>query len=834
MMNNIERLTKDIIPLNYKLYIETDLENYKFRGTVIIQLRVKKATNQIILNSRKLIIHVITFNDVVVPYTYSDEFVVIETKVEIGFHIVKILYTGNINETMEGFYRSKYQIDGETNYMVLTQFETIDARQVFPCFDEPNFKATFDITIGGPINKTILCNTPIKYIYKTKMKYITFETTPVMSTYLVAFVIGDLEYVEKKIRDLTVRIYATPGNKEKLSFALEVTIKALEWYIDWFKIDYPLRKLDLVGVPNFCESAMENWGLITFRESSLFCDNNTHLTEKQEIVNTICHELAHQWFGNLVTMEWWTYLWLNESMATYFGWLVTDILFPEWKIWNKFMENEYMTALELDSLETSHPVEIHIQKAKDVQQIFDAISYSKGACLIRFLVNYIGMDEFRSGIQIYLKKHQYKNTISDDLWDAFGPNIKNLMQCWIKQTGYPIVCVYWNGRNITISQSRFYEHGPNLLCEKKTSDSCWIIPIELRYNDSNIYLLLDKNIKTFFLNNDINFDGNIMIDPKKIGFYRVKYVTYSNINNLTIDEKIHILDDNFKLSLSGYLDFTECFKVINEIELSTEKNYKIWNSLIIFLNTIYVHLRNNRQIKKLYKTQIMIPLLKPLEMLFDKLGWDNIDCEPICDYELRELVIEQLIFIKNYKIINDALHKFRNDNWLHKKSTILSAVGKYGTVDDYNKLITIYETNNDPQNIEAILSGLGSIKNPNLFQHSIDLISSNKIKSQDIIYYIKCLSSNKYTCDFIWNYITIQWNKLITIYPIGSSSIVYLVKAMGSGFMTEKQLSQYINFFKDKNIEGIDMAVNQTTEKIINRILTRNRILNDPFFKLKI
>lgn len=823
------RLPKNVIPINYKLYMEPNLTEFTFNGFVQIYINIKEATDRIILNSKKLFINTVIFDNMNVLFEEDNdkEIIIIKIDKNYGLHNISIYFSGILNDQMEGFYRSKYKVNNEIKYMATTQFEPTNARHAFPCFDEPNFKATFDITINGPSDKTILSNTSVKRIEETKYgrKNVIFNTTPIMSTYLVAFIIADLEYLEKNtFNNIAVRVYATPNNKSKLDFALDIAVNALELFIRWFEINYPLPKCDLVAIPDFSAGAMENWGLITFRENQMLCDEQTNLNEKQDIVNTICHEIAHQWFGNLVTMEWWTFLWLNESMATYFAWMMTDILFPEWHIWNQFIGEEYNLALELDSLETSHPIEVPIEKASDIPQIFDAISYSKGSCLIRFLVNYIGIDDFRRGMQKYLNDNKYGNTVSDDLWNVFGNNVRKLMESWTKQTGYPLISVN-NESHLILSQTRFYKYGP--IKESDQDRSIWIIPVEIRLEDSNILLLLDKETKIY----NLGKNEDILLNPKRIGFYRTKYVTLPKMVNLLFEEKINLIDDGFNLSLSGYQDFSKPFEIINRLNLYTETNYYVWNSIITNLNLIYRYLRYHENVRKQYRNQTMLPIIKPLESIIKKLSWNDKKGESINDYKLRELAIEELAFIKNKMIINEALNRFRNNNWLSRKSVILPIVGKHGIIDDYKKLLYIYETNTNPQIIDSLLLAFGSVQNPELIKLSLDLVLSDKIREQDLWHYIRYLSYNEKTSDLIWDLVTSNWDKFIKKYPPGSSSITYFVKAIAAGFITENQLKKYQAFFKANPIEGANMAVNQTIEKIFNRILIIKRIISDPFFK---
>ncbi|AYV80670.1 MAG: puromycin sensitive aminopeptidase [Harvfovirus sp.] len=594
------RLTKSVFPKNYNLHIRVNLDNFTFEGTCEIKFHAVSPVDRIFLHSKNLSIGNVFLNGAspcTVEIDVVRETVCVHTGSLSGDAVLTFLYEGVLNANMEGFYRSSYKgATGDLRYMGVTQFEATDARQAFPCFDEPNFKASFDLKITCPADKTVVANTPVIAIdFKKGIKIVTFDTTPVMSTYLLAFVVSDLEYLERKLDDgKYLRAYCTPGKKEKLNFAIDVAARALKWYIDWFQIDYPLAKLDLLAVPDFSAGAMENWGLITFRESLIFCDENTDIAEKQDIVNTICHELAHQWFGNLVTMEWWTYLWLNESMATYFGWWVTDVLFPEYKTWDKFIDHEYATALELDSLESSHPIEVHVEKSSDIQQIFDAISYSKGSCLVRFLVNYLGEKKFRSGMQKYLEKNKYSNTVSADLWKAFGDDVGELMKCWTTTTGYPVVSVTNNGTSLVLSQERYYKSG------KRAGSCLWNIPIEIVVDGKfSVAVKLDEKTKTF----DIS-STDILINPGRGGFFRVKYDKIPTALGSTAN-KNQLISDCASLCLAGYLGFQKLFDVLRIFDLSRERNYSIWNNVITTLGVIYNHLHEHVAVQERFHKTIM-------------------------------------------------------------------------------------------------------------------------------------------------------------------------------------------------------------------------------------
>ncbi|NWV24852.1 PSA aminopeptidase, partial [Origma solitaria] len=424
--------------------------------------QVKNATNQIVMNCADIDIitasyapegdeevHATGFN-----YQNEDEKVTLSfpSTLQKGTGTLKIDFVGELNDKMKGFYRSKYCTpSGDTRYAAVTQFEATDARRAFPCWDEPAIKATFDISLVVPKDRVALSNMNVverrPYPDDESLVEVKFARTPVMSTYLVAFVVGEYDFVEARSQDgVLVRVYTPVGKAEQGKFALEVAAKTLPFYKDYFNVPYPLPKIDLIAIADFAAGAMENWGLVTYRETALLIDpKNSCSSSRQWVALVVGHELAHQWFGNLVTMEWWTHLWLNEGFASWIEYLCVDHCFPEYDIWTQFVSADYTRAQELDALDNSHPIEVSVGHPSEVDEIFDAISYSKGASVIRMLHDYIGDEDFRKGMNLYLTKFQQRNAATEDLWEslekASGKPIAAVMNTWTKQMGFPLIYV---------------------------------------------------------------------------------------------------------------------------------------------------------------------------------------------------------------------------------------------------------------------------------------------------------------------------------------------------------------------------------------------------------
>lgn len=550
-------------------------------------MQVLKPTNEIVLNAVDLKINkahlemkngdvLETKNVVYDSHEQETASIIFEKHIDSGNGNLYLEFTGELNDKMKGFYRSKYFTpSGDERYAAVTQFEATDARRCFPCWDEPALKATFDITLIVPTDRVALSNMPVKSenVLGNGLRVVNFDRTPIMSTYLVAVVVGEYDYVEDKSSDgILVRVFTPVGKKEQGRFALDVAKKVLPYYKEYFNIAYPLPKMDLIAIADFSAGAMENWGLVTYRETFVLVDpENTSLMRKQSIALTVGHEIAHQWFGNLVTMEWWTHLWLNEGYASFVEFLCVNHLFPNFDIWTQFVTDMYTRALELDGLRNSHPIEVPVGHPSEIDEIFDEISYNKGASVIRMLHHWIGDEDFRKGMNIYLTRHQYKNTSTEDLWQALSEAsnkpVGEVMSTWVKQMGFPVVSVSTKQdgtkRVLTLSQDKFTADGsaPN-------ESYFWKIPITISTKKSPTEIhhsfVLDSK-KTEIVLDDIPNDTWVKINPGTVGFYRTRYPPkmleefLPSIKDMTLPplDRLGLLDDLFAMVQAGQTSTVE-------------------------------------------------------------------------------------------------------------------------------------------------------------------------------------------------------------------------------------------------------------------------------------
>jgi aminopeptidase 2 len=511
-------------------------------------------------------------------------------------------FTGYLNDKMAGFYRSSYKDrDGSTKYLATTQMEPTDARRAFPCFDEPALKAQYTITLVADKHHTCLSNMDPasekevdSKVTGRKRKAVKFNKTPLMSTYLLAFIIGELNCIETKNFRVPVRVFATPDKDiEHGRFSLDLAARTLEFYERTFDSPFPLPKMDMVAIPDFSAGAMENWGLITYRVVDVLYDEKTSgASTKQRVAEVVQHELAHQWFGNLVTMDFWDGLWLNEGFATWMSWYSCNRFYPEWHVWQSYVTDTLQGALSLDSLRSSHPIEVPVKRADEINQIFDAISYSKGSCVLRMISKYLGEQTFMEGIRRYLKKHAYGNTQTGDLWaalsDASGKPVEKVMDIWTKNVGYPVVSVTEDeqSNSISVKQNRFLRTGDVKPEEDKT-----LFPVFLGLRTKNGVdedLTLSEREQDFKVPN-LDF---FKLNADHSGIYRTSYTPArlaklgqaAKDGLLTVEDRAGMIADAGALASSGYQKTSGILSLLKNFD--GEKEFVVWSELLSRISSI--------------------------------------------------------------------------------------------------------------------------------------------------------------------------------------------------------------------------------------------------------
>jgi len=812
-------------PINYSLEFEPNFRNFTFHGKETIEISIPKPTTKISLNSAELKIkncHIIWRGQVIKAKSKVDEkkeLLTIQLPKKISGHAQLCMeFTGILNDRLLGFYKSEYKDSkGHKKYLATTQFEAADARRAFPCWDEPKAKATFDISIIADSHLTAISNMPTISKKKIGKKYhYKFSRTPIMSTYLIYLGVGEFEFLTSKLGKILVRIVTTKGNKSKGKLSLDLTKKFLRYYEKYFGIKYPLPKLDMIAVPDFAAGAMENWGAITFRETILLYDPKTSSTKtKQFIAEVISHELAHQWFGNLVTMKWWNDLWLNESFATYMATKIVTEFYPEWDLWDQFLESSMNAAMMLDGLKTSHPIDVKVRKPSEIREIFDSISYDKGGCILRMLEYFVGAKNFKNGLRHYLTKHKYKNAAGHDLWDSIGTvskkPVKSMMNSWIRQVGFPLVEAEMKNSKIELKQKRFL-----LEPDKKYQKGLWQIPISMGTGKSIQSKLMTKKTEVFSLGKGIL----PVVNSSKKGFLRVKYDSelLSVLKPMIEDKKLNYIDrwniqnDLFAICVSGnenistYLDFSEAYH--------QEKHYLSMINVANNLNFLYL-----LSFHETFSNQIKHYTLNYFKELFDKLGWDAKKNEKHTDVLLRSMVLFVLGKLEDQEVLDEAQKRF--EMHLKKKSMIkpdlrevvFSLAAWTGNKNTFEKLIKLYRKASSQESKLRVLVGLCYFKDEKLLQKTLKFILGNEVRSQNLALPIIRISSNPYGKKIMWPWLKKNWKTLNKKFGRGNP-IANRIVASISLFADDTMQNEIKRFFKNNPTPGTEMTLAQTLERI--------------------
>lgn len=800
------RLSKNIVPVSYDIRLRPDLENFTFEGIETITLNILKKTKTLTLHSKELEIETAHMSDMWAKISYdekSDTAIFTFPKIITAGKVkLKIVFKGILNDKMRGFYRSKYVVDGKEHHMATTQFEATDARRAFPCFDEPAHKAVFHISLVVPKGKTAISNTLPASVreHEVGFEIIKFSSTPKMSTYLLAFIIGDFEYLEKNNRgikkNICVRVYTVRGKKHQAKFSLDVTVKMLEFYEKYFGIPYPLETLDMIAIPDFSSLAMENWGAITFREIGLLVDEeHTSIRNKEMVAHVIAHELAHQWFGNLVTMEWWTHLWLNEGFASYISYLATDKLFPKWDMWTQFSTNDLGSGLRLDALLHTHPIEVEVHHPDEIGEIFDEVSYSKGASVIRMLAEYLGEKDFRNGLRHYLKKHSYKNTETLHLWQAFekisGKPVARMMHNWTSKPGYPVVKAELKNGKINFSQSRFFS---SPVSAKKSNDRTkWEIPIVYKQNK-------------------VNFG--------ETGFYRTAYSKelleklYQPIKNkkLSARDRLGVIRDLFALSEAGVIPTTDALEFLPNYKAET--NYSVWLEIAMGLARLE-QLLARRSLGTVGLDRLVIELFSPT---MKRLGWSTRESDSHGDTLLRSLAISRLGRSGHKKIIAEARKRFKSNRINPDiRGAMYAVVATNGGMKQYNEFIKKYKAESLHEEKNRLGGALGDFKNPKILKLACDFAMSKHVRTQDTVGIISSVGANPMGRDIWWSFIQKNWKTLVSRYGEGGHTLSRLIKAI-TGSAEEHHLKSFKKFFKTHPAPGAKRAIDQVQERLEGNI----------------
>ena len=815
----------DPSPINYKLTFEPDLKKFTFDGLESISINCKKSVNVITMNCAELKIKscIVKSGQKIIKSTPKINEKKEELQIKLGEKIrglctVNLEFEGILNDRLLGFYRSRYEQNGKTKYLATTQFEAADARRAFPCWDEPEAKATFEISIIADNKFTAISNMPVKTKKKTgnKTTY-NFQKTPLVSTYLIYLGVGEFEYLTGKAGKIQIRVVTTKGNTSKGKFSLELGKKLLISYEKYFGIKFPLPKLDLIAVPDFAAGAMENWGAITFRETILLYDPKTSSTRtKQFIAEVISHEIAHMWFGNLVTMKWWNDLWLNESFATFMATKFVDKFYPEWDLWNQFVEDAMNVAMGLDSLKTTHPIDVKVNSPAEIREIFDAISYDKGGCVLRMLENYVGEPNFQKGLKKYLSDFKYKNAEGQDLWDAIGKASKMpvtaMINTWLKQPGFPLVEINQDGNNLKIKQKRYL-----LESDKKFSKGLWSIPFSLGLEKEISKTLFSKKSMSVKLpKNTIGFVANY----GRKGFYRVKYDEGILLDlKMLVDQKRippidrwAIQNDLFSLCVSGdeqvrnYLDFSDAY--------FDEDSYLASVNVAHNLASLYLRAFDEKFIEEIRSYAINY-----FRKILSNLGWEPKKSDKHTDALLRTFTIAVLGKMNDDSVTDEAIRKYQK--FLKSPSslspdlieTICSIAAWNGNSKTFAELKKLYTNAKTMEEKLRFLGAMCGFQDKKLLIKTLDFSQTSDVRSQNMQLPIMKIAGNPYGEKVLWPWLKKNWKSINKKVGHGNPLFNRIVASI-AGVADDSMENEIKLFFKNNPTPGTERTQSQTLERI--------------------
>ena len=767
----------------YDLFLDLSFRDLRFTGKLLITLDSKE---DISLNSVGLSVSSVSSNGRTYQFEQKDDNLLVKSGPLKG--VLEVRYSGEIPDTLAGIYKAPY--DG--TYIITTDFEAANARRLLPCVDRPDCKAEFKLTVRIDKDLDAISNTPFESVkMEDSRKLVSFQRTPRMSTYLLYLGIGKFEEIKGRLGSIDVIVAGTPGKARNGEFALQVAKKSLDFYQSYFGTPYVLPKVHLIGVPEFAAGAMENWGAVTFRETALYVDKNSSFATRKGVAQVISHELAHQWFGNLVTMKWWNDLWLNESFATFMGHKVVDAVFPEWNAWQDFLIDEASPAMNMDSLRNTHPIEAEVKSPDDIQQIFDAITYGKGASILRMIEAYTGPEEFRKGVHNYLERYRFSNAAGIDLWksldESSGRQVARIMTEWISKPGHPVVTATVDREKIVLRQERFFLSGEH---EK----AIWPIPIIMKVNGQSKRLLLDKEEDTI----DTENVKSLQLNRDRTGFYRVHYKGLDDLvwaANLSAPDRWGVAFDAIAFLLAGRMTFTEYLVLIKRY--SNEPDYlpaREVSDQLAFLYSI-VGSKIAEVSRDFHRAQ-----LAALENRVDEIS-----------SMMRGIISARLAMIDDdYAAkLGSRYDKYETVEPDMKEAVAVAYARAYG---NFEAVARKYRESTSDEEKERLLVSMATFKEPRLISKLFELVKRGEVKKQDQASLISATMRNPYAKDTTWRWLKSSMPHLREVYE-GTGDLSRMLQScipiLGIGRVEEVE-----RYFNENRVPEAQNGIRAGLEKL--------------------
>jgi puromycin-sensitive aminopeptidase len=828
------RLPKTVTPRRYEIRLTPDLSDFTFRGEVNIAVVVNEATDDVVLNALELEIDKVTAERGGKALSAKAELdpakerahLRFTEKLSAGDWTLKIVFRGILNDKLHGFYRSQYQdAAGKTHVVATTQFESTDARRAFPCWDEPELKASYKVTLVVDDNLAAFSNGGEESSRKIAegKKEVVFKETIVMSTYLVAFIVGEFVATAPVDAGTPMRIVHVPGKESLTGWAKQIGAFSLKYFAEYYGLKYPGDKLDLLAIPDFASGAMENMGAITFRETALLADEKTaSRAELERVADVVSHENAHMWFGDLVTMRWWNGIWLNEAFATFMEMLAVDAWKPEWKRWDSFSVSR-AAAMAIDGLRSTRSIEYTVRSPEDCRAMFDILTYEKGAAVLRMLEQFLTSGVFRDGIRLYLKKHQYSNTETGDLWDALETAsrepVRKMMDSWIFQPGFPIIDVspIADGRGLKLSQRRFF-----YLAEDNVQ--LWHVPVMFRAKT-------DKGVETKKVlltgrGTTIDLPGKLdwaLLNEGGHGFYRVHYAPEllasltNNLNALQPIERFGLVSDTWAATVAGLGPLSEFMKMARLFANETDIN--VWRALIGAFSYLDM-IASDADHPALAATvrEIVGPAAS-------RLGWEPKAGESELTRQLRGTLIGALGTLGDdrevQKRARDLYARFEDNpdsadrDLMPALVNILAYSGDAARFEEFKKKFKAPRT---PQEEQRYLFALANFRNPDLLKKTMEMTLDGQVRTQNAPYLMHSLLLNPACRYQAWDFARSHWDEMIQKYP--DNALPRMCEAVIALLDREDEVK---NFFAEHRVRLGGKIIDQHLERLSVAVGFRNR-----------
>ena len=772
------RLPGGARPTRYDVQLRPALESATFTGRVDITLTIDSGTDTLVLNTAELGISSCAIDGIAASWQLDAQaermIVHAADTIAAGTCRLSIDFDGILNDKLRGFYRSTYiDDDGNEQVIATTQMQATDCRRAFPCWDEPEFKAVFSITLDVDAELTAISNGPeVERTTADGRTVIHFADTMVMSSYLVAFVVGRLEMTDPIDVDGTpLRVVHVPGKGHLTGFGLDVGAFCLRWFQEYYGIAYPSDKVDLVALPDFAAGAMENLGCITFRENMVLVDPATSTQdERQLIADVVAHELAHMWFGDLVTMRWWNGIWLNEAFATFMEVAACEAYRPDWERWTSFGV-ERSGAFEVDSLDSTRTVEFEVHSPADAHGMFDVLTYQKGGALLRMLEQYLGEDRFRKGVSHYLRSHAHGNTETNDLWDAIeatsGEPVRRIMDTWIWQPGYPLVTASLVDGSLRLAQRRF-RFDDDCTDDTGPGEQLWAIPIQIRNGGVTTTVLLDGLETTTTI---IDPDGPVVVNAGGSGFYRVDYddalrsrLGATALASLSTLERYNLVDDAWAATVAGRLAASELLVLLEAF--GNERNHAVWQAILIALRGLN-RLLDDGAAHDAFQQRVRT-LAGPASQ---ELGEPH-DGEPDLTGKLRGLLTVALGVLGGDIGVQARCRELFDASTTDPTSVdpeltaaATSVVAATGDADTYARMRAGFSTASTPQERLRHLYALTEFDDEALLLETCEFVMTAAVKTQNAPFVLRSAIANRRHGGAAWAFVRDHWDEAIDRFP---------------------------------------------------------------------